>query len=512
MPLYLHYRGDDDRHWKARNLDFEPCLTVTVSSLSGGDYHLTGESEPMAPTNKPPYRVPLMSEIARIQPCGLRVISTFAGAGGSSLGYRMAGCKVLWASEFIDAARAVYQANAAPGTIVDGRDIREVDPVEVMRTVGLAPGELDILDGSPPCSSFSTAGKREAGWGEVKKYSDKAQRTDDLFFEFIRFVRVIQPKVFVAENVSGLVKGTAKGYFLEILAAMKACGYNVKAQLLDAQWLGVPQARERIIFIGTRADLAIEPVHPKPLPYRYSVRDALPWIDKATHDTSGFVRDKQIADRPCPTIGVGAATAGDGGGVRNHFKVTTKRNARSLDDPAPTIMTHNRKGTQSEIALQRTVESETDISKQAIGREWDKLNPGEQSEKYFSLVRADAGAPSPTVTAAGGQNSGIACVTHPTEKRKFSIAELKRICGFPDDFALSGTYAQQWERMGRAVPPPMMAAIAGEIVKILAPGSSRTPVRVARSPGRSTTARPRRGAGPKRSARPNAPPTSSPGA
>ena len=419
---------------------------------------------------KPPYRVPLMSEIARIRPNGLRVISTFAGAGGSSLGYRMAGCKVLWASEFIDAAREVYQLNAAPGTIVDGRDIREVDPIKVMRTVGIEPGELDILDGSPPCSSFSTAGRREAGWGQVKKYSDKAQRTDDLFFEYIRFIRAIRPKVFVAENVSGLVKGTAKGYFLEILAAMKACGYNVKAQLLDAQWLGVPQARERIIFIGTRADLAIEPVHPKPLPYRYSVRDALPWIDKATHDTSGFVRDKQIADRPCPTIGVGAATAGDGGGVRNHFKVTTKRNARSLDDPAPTIMTHNRKGTQSEIALQRTVESETDISKQAIGREWDKLNPGEQSEKYFSLVRADAAAPSPTVTAAGGMNSGIACVTHPTEKRKFSIAELKRICAFPDDMILTGSYAQQWERLGRAVPPIMMMYIAAEIRdKVLLP-------------------------------------------
>lgn len=214
---------------------------------------------------KPPYRVPLMSEIARIKPNGLKVISTFAGGGGSSLGYRMAGFKVLWASEFIDAARDVYQANAAPGTIVDGRDIREVDPVEIMRTVGIAPGELDILDGSPPCLSFSTAGKREAGWGEVKKYSDKAQRTDDLFFEFIRFVRAIRPKVFVAENVSGLVKGTAKGYFIEILREMKACGYRVNAQLLDAQWLGVPQQRQRIIFVGVRDDLGIEPVHPKPL-------------------------------------------------------------------------------------------------------------------------------------------------------------------------------------------------------------------------------------------------------
>jgi DNA (cytosine-5)-methyltransferase 1 len=381
---------------------------------------------------KPPYRVPLMSEIARIKPNGLKVISTFAGGGGSSLGYRMAGFKVLWASEFIDAARDVYQANAAPGTIVDGRDIREVDPVEIMRTVGIAPGELDILDGSPPCLSFSTAGKREAGWGEVKKYSDKAQRTDDLFFEFIRFVRAIRPKVFVAENVSGLVKGTAKGYFIEILREMKACGYRVNAQLLDAQWLGVPQQRQRIIFVGVRDDLGIEPVHPKPLPYRYSVRDAIGGLDG---------------------------------------RVTTKRTRRSLDDP-PTIMTHNRKGTQSEIAIERSVERETDISSQAIGREYDKLNPGEQSEKYFSLVRTDENEPCPTVTAA--VNSGIATVTHPTEKRKFSIAELKRICAFPDDAVLTGTYAQQWERLGRAVPPVMMMYIAKEIRdKILLPLQER---------------------------------------
>ena len=96
-----------------------------------------------------------MKEIARIKPNGLGLISTFAGCGGSSLGYRMAGFKVLWASEFIEAARVVYEANAAKGTIVDGRDIREVDPLEVLKAIGLKVGELDLLDGSPPCASFS---------------------------------------------------------------------------------------------------------------------------------------------------------------------------------------------------------------------------------------------------------------------------------------------------------------------------------------------------------------------
>lgn len=467
-------------------------------------------------TEKPPYRVPLMSEIARIRPCGLRVISTFAGAGGSSLGYRMAGCKVLWASEFIDAAREVYQLNAAPGTIIDGRDIREVDPFEVMRTVGIAPGELDILDGSPPCASFSTAGKREAGWGHVKKYSDKAQRTDDLFFEYIRFIKAMRPKVFVAENVSGLVKGTAKGYFLEILAAMKACGYRVRAQLLDAQWLGVPQARERIIFIGVRDDLGIEPVHPKPLPYRYSVRDALPWIIKqaanAPYGTSAW---QSAETNPSQTIGA-SPSSGNGRSPPSIVIAARDGKSRSLDEPAPTIMSYNRKGTRSEMTIARKIaHAETvdenvaaSIEGYALEAEYDKLNPGQASDKFFNLVRADQNAPSPTITAQGtgstsGAPGGVASVCHPTEKRKFSIAELKRICGFPDDFALTGTYAQQWERMGRAVPPPMMAAIAGEIVKILAPGSSRTRGRPKPSPGRSTTGSSPKGGGKPRRSPPN---------
>ncbi len=113
-----------------------------------------------------------------------------------------------------------------------------------------------MLDGSPPCASFSTAGKREEGWGKVKLYSDARQRTDDLFFEYARILKGLQPKVFVAENVAGLVRGTAKGYFKLILAELKDCGYRVEARLLDARWLGVPQMRERVIFVGVRNDLA----------------------------------------------------------------------------------------------------------------------------------------------------------------------------------------------------------------------------------------------------------------
>jgi DNA (cytosine-5)-methyltransferase 1 len=375
-------------------------------------------------SDKPPYRVPSMAEVAAVPWNGLKIVSTFSGCGGSCLGYRMAGFRVVWANEFISAARETYEANH-PDSILDPRDIRQVRPEEVLSATGLAEGELDLFDGSPPCASFSTAGKREAGWGKVKDYSDTRQRTDDLFFEYARLLKGIRPKVFVAENVSGLVKGKAKGYFLEILAALKQCGYRVKARVLDAQWLGVPQTRQRLIFVGVRQDLNIEPSFPKPLSHRYSVRDALPWIVRQG-DNGGFGRGKlREATVPSPTVGAGP-NSGNG---------------------------------RTPSAL---IEAETDISRFAIGEEWDKLRPGEKSEKYLNLIRPDPSVPCPTICQSHG-NSSTASVTHPLEKRKFTIAELKRICAFPDDFILTGSYAQQWERLGRAVPPLMMRAIATTI-------------------------------------------------
>jgi len=387
-------------------------------------------------SHKPEYRVPSMGEIAALPDNGYRVLSTFSGCGGSSLGYKMAGFKVLWASEFIPAAQDSYRANH-PDTILDTRDIRQVKVQEILDNIQMQPGQLDIFDGSPPCASFSTSGKREAGWGKTKTYSDTKQRTDDLFFEYVRLIQGVQPKVFVAENVSGLVKGVAKGYFLEILAALKGAGYNVKAKVLDAQWLGVPQMRQRVIFIGVRNDLNVDPVHPKPLSYNYSVRDAIPWIVKI--ETPKGLLDAGKNHSPC-------IVTSPREGSYTHLLVEAEADISPIEGSHPRFL----------------VEPETDISRFAIGREWDNIKPGENSEKYLSLKKPSLGRPSYTVTAGTG-NEGVASVVHPTEKRRFSIGELKRISAFPDDFILTGTYDQQWERIGRAVPPVMMYHIAKTI-------------------------------------------------
>lgn len=229
------------------------------------------------------------------------VISTFAGCGGSSLGYTLAGGKVRLAVEWDDNAVATYRLNFPETPIFHG-DIARLSIEECWRLSGLAPGELDIFDGSPPCQGFSTAGKRDFG-------DDRNQ----LFREYVRLLRGLRPRAFVMENVSGMVKGKMKLIFAECLHELKASGYRVKARLLNAMYFNVPQSRERLIFIGVREDLGIEPSHPKGASHPMSLRQAL-GLPPAAAKSRGWgklgdgVKNKQFVnkfrsvDLPCVTL------------------------------------------------------------------------------------------------------------------------------------------------------------------------------------------------------------------
>ena len=179
------------------------------------------------------------------------VISTFAGCGGSSLGYSMAGFRELLAIEWDNNAVETFKLNFPDVPVYHG-DIAKISVEDVLSMTGLKVGELDIFDGSPPCQGFSTAGKRQLD-----------DPRNQLFREYVRLLRGLQPKVFVMENVSGMVKGVMKLVFVEILKELKASGYKVSARLLNAMYFGVPQSRQRMIFVGVRDDLGIEPSHPE---------------------------------------------------------------------------------------------------------------------------------------------------------------------------------------------------------------------------------------------------------
>lgn len=222
------------------------------------------------------YNCPSMEEVNKIAGTnGFKSISLFAGSGGSSLGYKMAGYDVLLASEFIPNAKEVYELNH-PNVPVLSKDIRDTSPEEILEIIGLKKGELDLLDGSPPCSSYSVVGKREELWGKEKLYSDGVkQRTDDLFNEYIRIVEGLMPKVFVAENVKGLTMGKSKKVLEDIIEELDRIGYNVEYKLIDGADFGVPQTRLRCIIIGVRKDLGIMPSHPSnDNPYIVSVKEA----------------------------------------------------------------------------------------------------------------------------------------------------------------------------------------------------------------------------------------------
>lgn len=326
------------------------------------------------------------------------VVSTFAGGGGSSTGYRMAGGKVLAINEFIPEAQKTYAANW-PDTYIFPQDIKQLTPEMILEKIGKKPGELDLFDGSPPCSAFSTSGSREKGWGKTKVYSDSKQsNVEDLFFEYIRLLDGIQPKVFVAENVSGLTKGKAKGYLNEILRGLRACGYHVECKVLDARWLGVPQSRNRTIFVGVRNDI-MKPemrgkLHPKPFQYYVTLDEAF--------DGLVFTPEDKI---------------------------------------------------------------DTDIKKFAIYRLLIGLKKGEQHPKRFNLIKAHPKRPSGCITATSGCLSA-ACIKH-WDNRAFTINETKRIMSVPDDYILTGTYAQKIERLGRMVAPFMMREVAKNINKVV---------------------------------------------
>ena len=182
-----------------------------------------------------------------------KVFGTFICGGGSTMGYKLSGFNHLGGVEIDPKIAKVYQLNHKPKHLYL-EDIRHF----VKRSD--IPDELynlDLLDGSPPCSSFSMAGNREKDWGKKKVFKEgqAEQVLDDLFFEYIALAKKLQPKIVLAENVKGLIQGNAKLYVKKIFKAFNEAGYNVQLFLLNAASMGVPQKRERVFFICQRKDL-----------------------------------------------------------------------------------------------------------------------------------------------------------------------------------------------------------------------------------------------------------------
>lgn len=221
-----------------------------------------------------------LSDIEKIEK-KWNVFSTFSCGGGSSMGYKMAGFNVVGANDIDPEMEWHYKKNLHPASYFLGPVKHLVSkelPEEMYR--------LDILDGSPPCSTFSMAGNREEDWGRERKFREgqSVQVLDELFFDFIALADKLKPKIVVAENVPGIIKGNAKFYVKKIVEKLAIAGYDTQVFLLNAKNCFVPQARERVFFVSARRDLMLPKLFLCPKSRQISVWDAIKDIQNLTSE------------------------------------------------------------------------------------------------------------------------------------------------------------------------------------------------------------------------------------
>jgi DNA (cytosine-5)-methyltransferase 1 len=192
-----------------------------------------------------------LTDLQSIPLNGAKVFTTFCCGGGSSMGYKRAGFEVVAACDIDQEMQRHYVANLHPKKffLMPVKDLLNQD---LSQYVG-----IDILDGSPPCSTFSTAGLREEAWGKQKHFREgqASQVLDDLFFDFLNVAEKIKPKVIIAENVSGMIKGNAKGYCKMIFDRLRQIGYDPQLFLINSADCGVPQYRERVFFCAKQSTI-----------------------------------------------------------------------------------------------------------------------------------------------------------------------------------------------------------------------------------------------------------------
>jgi len=363
----------------------------------------------------------------------------FAGAGGLSEGLRMAGIDVVYANEIDRWAKMTYERNHSE-TVFECGDIsavtRETIDHALHSRFEFGVEEIDIMAGGPPCQGFSIIGQRNI--------DDPRNR---LFREFLRLVQQIQPKVFIMENVFGLLSMQNGRVKDEIIEAFTDAGYIVaEPKVLSACDFGVPQFRRRVFFLGLRQDLSRNPLtYPQPthaaiqqngLPAYVNVGNAISDLPEYVVESKGIDEGEAIDYRTDAMTAYQQIMRGDRQNIYNHH---TKR---FLD------------ARMERIAM--LGEGATKVSLPA------ELQVGGHENKYRRLSYKE---PSPTLTAH--MSKDLSDFVHPKYNRPITVREAARIQSFPDNYIFLGSEFQQLKQIGNAVPPLLGMAVAQSVVQQL---------------------------------------------
>ncbi len=325
-------------------------------------------------------------------------IELFAGAGGLALGLEQAGFEHIGLVEYNKAAAETLKKNR-PNWYVLWEDVANVAERDLEQEFCIKKGELDLLSGGAPCQSFSYAGKR-LGLNDVR---------GTMFYYYATFLRKLQPKFFIFENVRGLLNHDGGRTFKTILDIFQQEGYTTQHEILNAWSYGVPQKRERLITIGIRNDLTTKTAFQYPTPYSYKpvIRD--------------IKLDKKPGEHECARYS------------------QNKANVFALVPPG---------------GYWRDIDP-------AIAKEYMKTCWYMEGGRTGILRRISLDEPSLTVLTNPGMKQTDRC--HPLEVRPFSYRENARIQTFPDEWQFCGTLSDKYKQVGNAVPVNLAREIGNQI-------------------------------------------------
>jgi DNA (cytosine-5)-methyltransferase 1 len=361
----------------------------------------------------------------------LTCVDLFAGAGGLSEGFKVAGFSILAANDFDEFCAKTYKFNH-PDTIFLEGPIQQLNPNNILDIIGLQPGELDCLIGGPPCQAFSVYNHQRGMHDE----------RSGLFREYLRIVEGLMPKFIVMENVPGMTSIENGRAIKEIESGLQQLGYHVEHRILKAEEYGVPQERRRIIFMGTRLSQTIiwpNQTHGSMVPF-VNVWDA-------------------IGDLPVLDNGEGEEEQKYPGLPSNDYQLWIRQGSNKIYNHVAPIL--------SPINLKRLKYipqggSWRDIPVELLPSGMKRARRSDHTKRYGRL-----------------HPKGLACTIltkcdphwgaffHPTQDRALSVREAARLQSIPDTIKFLGPKAEQYRQVGNAVPTLLAHAIARSVKKSL---------------------------------------------
>jgi len=358
------------------------------------------------------------------------VIDLFCGCGGFSKGFEEAGYNIRFGIDMWKDAVVTYNHNF-PNAAVMNEDITKISGKDILKAAKLKKDEVDVIIGGPPCQGFSVSGKR--------MIDDERNK---LYKSYVQIVSELKPKVFVMENVPGLVRLFKGQVGEQVKEDFTNIGYTVGMQILSADNYGVPQQRKRVFFVGVRDDLVKKGMeYQYPIPFMGQGTDVPAWTCKDAISDLDFVPDDRVLGEDLP-YDIPA---------QNDYQRSMREGSRSVLNHSITI--HNAK-TKEIIAMVPDGGNYKDLPEEL----WSTR------KVHIAWTRMDSNKPCFTIDT--GHNHHF----HYKENRVPTVRESARIQSFPDNFEFIGIKTSQLKQVGNAVPPLLAKAVGDSIRTMLERG------------------------------------------